>query len=56
MSELTKQERARLAKCGADDEAFHAEFDDLLEEKLMRLDPQWMRAMRTLYQVSGLSR
>lgn len=29
----------------SDDEAFHAEFDRAMENRLMQLDPEWMNAL-----------
>ena len=43
-------------KYGADDEAYHIEFDRLLEERLDQLDPEWMEAMRKEYDSSGAGR
>jgi len=54
----TKEELTKLHKAEgeSDDEVFHAEFDDLLEKKLMELDPEWMKFMEEFYGKSGLSR
>jgi len=35
---------------------YHKEFDDLLEERLMELEPEFMRAMYKEYKESGVSR
>ena len=39
-----------------DDEAYHSEFDKVLERKLDQLDPDWMAAMRDEYKASGMGR
>ena len=58
MSQPTAKEIARLKKYSddRDDEAFHSEFDDILEEKLMELDPEWMKAMQNIYGDSKMDR
>lgn len=42
-----------LRKIIGDDEAYHGYFDDILEAKLMELDPEWMTAMKKEYKNSG---
>ena len=44
MSKPTKEEKDILARSIGDDERYHSEFDDLIEAKLMQLDPEWMKA------------
>ena len=58
MSEPTELEVSKLKEYQSrhDDEAYHATFDDLLEEKLMQLDPEWMRAMSKIYYESKMQR
>lgn len=56
MSKPTKSEKDELNKYLLDDEAYHSTFDDLLEAKLMLLDPEWMKAMTELYNKSGCDR
>ena len=40
--------------CGA--ESYHWEFDQILEERLMELDPEWMQTMQDEYVKSGMAR
>ena len=58
MSKPTVSEISRLEKYKneSDDEAYHGEFDCILEEKLMQLDPEWMKAMNKLYEDSEMNR
>lgn len=56
MSKPLKSELDVLRECLGDDEAYHAAFDRLIEQKLMSLDPQWMTAMQKVYDESGMSR
>ena len=51
-----KEARERLEKEIGDDESYHSEFDDILEERLTELDPEFMKAMEKEYQESGMSR
>lgn len=46
----------RLRKQVPDDEGYHGVFDDLIEARLMELDPEWMNAMKKEYEASGMSR
>lgn len=39
-----------------DDEDYHIKFDEILEKKLMELDPKFMRAMKKTYRKSNMSR
>ena len=39
-----------------DSEGYHCVFDELLEAKLDALDPEWMAAMRKLYEESRCAR
>jgi len=52
----TEEQLKRLADCIGDDEKFHSVFDAILEERLMELDPEWMKAMSKLYTKSGMFR
>jgi len=56
MSTPTLQELALLKTALGDDEDYHSTFDDILEEKLMQLDPEWMTAMRQVYKDSRMRR
>ena len=56
MSLPTKKEIKALKDCGGDDEKYHSIFDNLLEAKLEKLDPDWVKAMQELYEASGNSR
>lgn len=50
-----KEAEERLKNC-PESESYHAEFDDILEERLAELDPDFMKAMEKLYHKSGLMR
>ena len=39
-----------------DDEAFHGRFDELLEQRLDELDPDFMQQMRVYYEKSEMCR
>ena len=54
--EPTKEQLERLKHLGGDSEAFHSEFDDILEERLMELDPEWMKGVQKVYEDSRASR
>ena len=58
MSKPTTEElfRLKVHQENKDDEAYHSEFDDLLEEKLKKLDPEWISAMNVVYVKSDMSR
>lgn len=59
MSKLTIQEAKKRLQPhldNDDDEAYHVEFDDILEEKLAELDPKFMAAMTKLYDKSEMAR
>lgn len=56
MSKPTQMEIEILKAGEGDDEAYHGYFDDLLESKLRILDPEWMEAMKAIYEASGMSR
>lgn len=59
MSKPTKKELHQLNQHQSgwgDDEQFHSEFDNLLEDKLRRLDPEWMEKMSKIYRESGMGR
>lgn len=56
MSKVTDKEKAKLLSEGGDSEGYHSVFDELLEEKLYKLDPKWMEEMKKLYKDSGCSR
>jgi len=51
----TEEQLSRLREC-KDSEIYHAEFDTILEEKLMELDPEWMKAMQEVYDKSEICR
>jgi ferritin-like protein len=53
---VTPDQKQRLNNAYADDERFHSVFDDILEERLMELDPEWMQEMKDLYSASGCAR
>lgn len=46
----------RLHPVKGDSEAYHSVFDDLLEERLMELDPEYMKELQRIYNQSGESR
>ena len=50
------REKLKKARAKRDDEAYHMYFDDLLEEKLDELAPEWMAKMRTEYEESRMAR
>lgn len=56
MSKPTKVELGLLRSQQGDDEAYHAAFDALLEEKLLELDPEWLGAVKQEYADSGMKR
>ena len=56
MSLPTPEELAALHRKRGDGEMYHGMFDDLLERKLMALDPEWMTAMQAEYERSGMAR
>ena len=56
MSKVSMEIIETLKKYEDDDESYHGEFDTFLEEKLMELDPEWMKEMKDLYRESGCSR
>ena len=39
-----------------DDESFHSVFDDIIEERLAELDPEFMAAMKKYYEKSDMAR
>ena len=54
---LTIEEvKKRLEKERGDSEGYHFQFDQILEEKLAELDPEFAKEMRELYELSGESR
>ena len=54
MTEL--REKLKKAREKRDDEAYHMYFDDLLEEKLDEVAPEWMAKMRVEYEESQMGR
>lgn len=56
MSKPSEEELQILMDVIGDDELYHAEFDRLLEKKLMELDPEWMFDMRNAYRDSEMNR
>lgn len=48
--------RKRLAEQEGDSEGYHSEFDDIIEERLMELDPEFMTELQQLYKDSGCAR
>ena len=53
----TDAQLERLRTCSPkDSEYYHRYFDELLEERLMELDPEWMQAMKDEYDNSGKRR
>lgn len=51
-----KQATELLGKCTGDSESYHYQFDDIIEERLGELDPEFMKAMTEEYEKSGESR
>lgn len=57
MSKVTIEEaKKRLKKEEGDSEGYHFEFDLILEERLMELDPKFMKALHKLYRSSNEAR
>ena len=56
MSKVSEDDKDRLRWAIGDDESYHLRFDDILEEKLTELDPEWMEEMSALYEASDMSR
>ena len=54
----TESQFKRLSnkKRSGDDEGYHSVFDDLLEERLRELDPEWIEEMLKEYDKSEMSR
>jgi len=48
--------RKVLKASEGDSEAYHSEYDDILEQRLDELDPNFMSSMRRTYDKSGESR
>ena len=40
----------------SDSEGYHATFDKIIEERLMELDPKFMKALKLMYKKSGCAR
>jgi len=55
MSKPTELELQELQDA-KDDDTYHSVFDDILEKKLMELDPEWMTEISRIYQESGMAR
>ena len=53
MSKVTEYEKELLRKERGDSEGYHAVFDDLLEQKLKEVDPEWIEEMLKIYRESG---
>lgn len=55
---ITQEQLDRFAKAieRGDSESFHSIFDDLLEERLMELDPEWMKEMQQFYDKTEMAR
>jgi hypothetical protein len=53
---VSQEIKDRLSKCGGDDERYHSEFDDILEERLSELDSEWMKEMSEIYEKSKNAR
>lgn len=53
---MTKEQIKRLKNEIGDDESYHSRFDDILEERLMELDPEFMKQMKRAYKKSGMAR
>jgi ferritin-like protein len=51
-----EEAKKKLESHKRDSEVFHEKFDELLEERLMELDPEFMKAMTVIYDNSGASR
>ena len=45
-----------LSKCVGNDEIYHEEFDNIIEKRLMELDPDFMNAMQEEYKRSNMGR
>ena len=56
MSKVTEEEVQILKDEIGDSEGYHSVFDELLENKLSELDPEWLEEMRQLYYDSGCDR
>ena len=56
MSKPTVLDLETLKKAQGDDERYHVYFDRILEERIAELDPEWMKAMRDVYDKSGMGR
>ncbi len=56
MSKPTKREKEALREVEDDSERYHSTFDSLLQYKLKQLDPEWMKAMKKIYDKSGRAR
>ena len=56
MSKPTSKMKNMLKDLENDAEAYHSNYDALLEMKLYELDREWMTGMREIYNKSGCSR
>lgn len=45
----------KLVSLSGDSEMYHSVFDDIIEERLMELDPDFMTALQEAYKKSGAS-
>ena len=56
MGKPTKRELKYLNDLANDYEAYHGLFDDMVQQRLLKLDPQWMKTMQKVYNKSGFGR
>ena len=56
MSKPSQEIIDKLKAAEGDDESYHVIFDDAIEAKLMELDPEWMKAMKKIYEKSDMAR
>lgn len=56
MSKLTEKELAPLKKAEEEDDPgrFHIELDNLMEDKLQKLDPEWMDMLNAYGETSDM--
>ena len=51
-----EEAKEKLKKQKWDSESYHSDFDDLIEERLMELDPEYMIKMTEIYNESWEAR
>lgn len=51
-----EEAKEKLKKQQWDSESYHSDFDDLIEERLMELDPEYMIKMTEIYNESWEAR